>query len=379
MRSPGVIRIGCTFGNTRFSQPFLALHAGDARLPSLVLNSTVVEDGKRIVASNLKFHPLAGVDLFDGMPTADMALSTAVHNSARFTYVSPAGSLYKGGTLFGRVVDGGYFENSGAASLRELIATLAPDQQQRIHSVILSNDATNIRWCNRMRPGLIPRIEPALSELSAPVEALLDAREALFEVRVRLDELGARREKLLGELDLSVNPRRDPASGRRHDLRVLGHQMPQRQHRCPARKRVVAGVEHAPDPELAANEVDDDGAILVGDPAPDPVHADEVELRQIGPVAEFRERLVVEVRMAFRNSGEIAGERSVRRIEVGPVPACDGGGRVQIRAHPLAEAELACSARLGRGEAGTKERQARAHRIQSRVVTVGVSDVRHVA
>jgi len=166
------------FGNTRFSQPFLALHAGDARLPSLVLNSTVVEDGKRIVASNLKFHPLAGLDLFEDMPTADMALSTAVHNSARFTYVSPAGSLYKGGYLFGRVVDGGYFENSGAASLRELIATLAPDQQSRIHSIILTNDATDIRWCNRARPGLIPRIEPALSELSAPLEALLDTREA---------------------------------------------------------------------------------------------------------------------------------------------------------------------------------------------------------
>ncbi len=166
------------FGTTRFSQPFLALHAGDTRLPSLVLNSTVVEDGKRIVASNLKFHPLAGFDLFDGMPTADIALSTAVHNSARFTYVSPAGSLYRGGSLFGRVVDGGYFENSGAASLRELIGTLASDQQQRIHSIILTNDATNIRWCNRERPGMIPRIEPALSEMSAPLEAMLDTREA---------------------------------------------------------------------------------------------------------------------------------------------------------------------------------------------------------
>jgi len=165
-------------GNTRFSQPFLALHAGDARLPSLVLNSTVVENGKRMVASNLKFQPLDGFDVFDGMPTADMALSTAVHNSARFTYVSPAGSLYKGGVLFGRVVDGGYFENSGAASLRELIATLPPDQQQRTHSIILTNDATNLRWCNRARPGMIPRIEPALSELSAPVEAMMNTREA---------------------------------------------------------------------------------------------------------------------------------------------------------------------------------------------------------
>ena len=46
-----------------------------------------------------------------------MRLSTAIHNSARFTYVSPAGTL-EGGL---HVVDGGYFDNSGAITAVELI------------------------------------------------------------------------------------------------------------------------------------------------------------------------------------------------------------------------------------------------------------------
>ena len=46
-----------------------------------------------------------------------MRASTAAHNSARFTYVSPAGDL---GNKNGSVIDGGYFENYGALSALEL-------------------------------------------------------------------------------------------------------------------------------------------------------------------------------------------------------------------------------------------------------------------
>jgi hypothetical protein len=44
-------------------------------------------------------------------------LSTAAHMSARFTYVSPAGR-FPDGT---HVVDGGYFENSGATTALEIL------------------------------------------------------------------------------------------------------------------------------------------------------------------------------------------------------------------------------------------------------------------
>jgi hypothetical protein len=165
-------------GGDHFAAPFIALYDGAPWLPSLVLNSTTVEDGKRIVASNLRFAPVDGFDLFYGMPTADMSLATAVHNSARFTYVSPAGSLYKGGSLFARLVDGGYFENSGAATLREVLAALPTTEVTRLHAILITNDPADRRWCDRLRPGLIPRARPSAPELTAPIETLLATRSA---------------------------------------------------------------------------------------------------------------------------------------------------------------------------------------------------------
>jgi hypothetical protein len=47
----------------------------------------------------------------------DVRASTAAHNSARFSYVSPAGDL--GGDR-GSVIDGGYFENYGALTALEI-------------------------------------------------------------------------------------------------------------------------------------------------------------------------------------------------------------------------------------------------------------------
>jgi len=44
--------------------------------------------------------------------------------SARFTYVSPAGTLVKDGEVHGRVVDGGYFENSEATTTLEVLLTI---------------------------------------------------------------------------------------------------------------------------------------------------------------------------------------------------------------------------------------------------------------
>src|SRR5438105_14821751 len=47
-------------------------------------------------------------------------LSTAAHMSARFTYVSPAGR-FPDGTY---IVDGGYFENSGATAALEIVTRI---------------------------------------------------------------------------------------------------------------------------------------------------------------------------------------------------------------------------------------------------------------
>jgi hypothetical protein len=126
-------------GSQRFAEAFDGLWQNneDRWLPALLLNATWVETGKRLIASNLRvqllpeekkleklseFADAEDVHRFYGQRA--LPLSTAVHLSARFTYVSPAGTLVKDGRIHGRAVDGGYFENSGATSVLEILKVL---------------------------------------------------------------------------------------------------------------------------------------------------------------------------------------------------------------------------------------------------------------
>ncbi|MEK7759296.1 MAG: hypothetical protein AAB304_06815, partial [Pseudomonadota bacterium] len=117
-------------GNNRFAEPFDKLWQDqpDHWLPALFLNSTWVETGKRLIVSNLRltaddFSDVEDAQLFFGKDA--LPLSTAVHLSARFTFVSPAGTLTKDGRVYGRAVDGGYFENSGATTALEILKTIS--------------------------------------------------------------------------------------------------------------------------------------------------------------------------------------------------------------------------------------------------------------
>jgi len=116
-------------GNDRFAQAFDKLWFGqtDHWLPALFLNSTVVETGKRLIVSNLRLTNDEFNDVEDAQQFFDkdaLPLSAAVHLSARFTYVSPAGTLTKNGEVRGRAVDGGYFENSGTTAALEILKTV---------------------------------------------------------------------------------------------------------------------------------------------------------------------------------------------------------------------------------------------------------------
>jgi hypothetical protein len=99
------------------------------------LNATHQETGRRIIASNIKIERDIFLDSFDelNLLESDMPASTAAHNSARFTYVSPAGKLVSSGEKSqnrshsgkksqnrGYVIDGGYFENYGALTALEM-------------------------------------------------------------------------------------------------------------------------------------------------------------------------------------------------------------------------------------------------------------------
>jgi hypothetical protein len=87
--------------------------------PVLLLNATHEETGNRIITGPVQIDRNVFLDSLDALHVLrkDVRASTAAHNSARFTYVSPAGDLGNGN---GSVIDGGYFENYGALSALEL-------------------------------------------------------------------------------------------------------------------------------------------------------------------------------------------------------------------------------------------------------------------
>ena len=100
-------------------------------MPVLLLNSTSVQLGRRIVTSPYPW-PLSDVSVeeqdpidFHKLTGRDVSVATAVHNTARFPYISAAGRLRaKNGENLGHLVDGGYFENTGADTLIDLLRYL---------------------------------------------------------------------------------------------------------------------------------------------------------------------------------------------------------------------------------------------------------------
>ena len=188
-------------GDRLFSNGFLAMMTGrEDRLPSLFLNGTLVESGQRIVASNLRIDGSEvpdAIDLFRAIG-GDLRVSTAVANSTRFTYVSPAGTLVRGendnggspvecspGSSCEHVVDGGYFENSGAATASDILDVIR--RHPRAH---------------RIRPHVI-FISFRMGN-PAPLEPELVANEVMSPVRALLSTRGARGTQAVAELKQSV-------------------------------------------------------------------------------------------------------------------------------------------------------------------------------
>jgi hypothetical protein len=181
-----------------FRGSFLSLYqsATGARLPSLLLNATAVETGQRAVVSNMRVdHLPLVIDLLqERYQLANIRTSAAAGASARFTYVSPAGtvSIQDGAKL--RLVDGGYFENSGAATMADLIELLNPAAYSlKPVLMLIRNDTDAHDLCRRENQNggepMGDHFNATVSEVSAPAEALLDTREA----RGRISEVRAAR------------------------------------------------------------------------------------------------------------------------------------------------------------------------------------------
>ncbi|MEN3369282.1 MAG: hypothetical protein V7609_1425 [Verrucomicrobiota bacterium] len=193
-----------TMGNNRLAGSFVDLWNAPPRewMPALFLNGTSVEKGNRIITTNLRLTNvfLDAEDAADklaehGLPATKagcfIPLSTAADMSARFSYVSPAGR-FPGGS---HVVDGGYFENSGATTALEIVLRI---KEWCRFSNITNVDVKVIMISNDPRKGSLmiapakPAPEPPgpkrskpvtsqgdfLGDLMSPPYALLNTRNA---------------------------------------------------------------------------------------------------------------------------------------------------------------------------------------------------------
>lgn len=160
-----------------FNEPLLELYAGqETNIPVLFLNGTWVEKGYRTLSSNVQqdSHFLTIKDLY-AVTGRQIRLSTAVHNSARFTYVSPAATVEDAkGQTWGHVVDGGYFENSGTVTLAEAyqaISLKAGKHWGEIRPIVLmlTNDP-------QQDDEALAHATPRGNEVLSPIHAMLNTR-----------------------------------------------------------------------------------------------------------------------------------------------------------------------------------------------------------
>jgi hypothetical protein len=146
-----------------WTRPLTDLYSASSsspELPILALNSTAMNAGLPVLQSNFQLSRADVVQIFSPeLATRTLTLAEAVHNSARFPYVSPAGvvqmtqpgSPTDGGSpvklvYWDRLGDGGYVEASGAFMVTEVIRELS--------RAGLVRDAANPGRCIRGDPSL---------------------------------------------------------------------------------------------------------------------------------------------------------------------------------------------------------------------------------
>jgi len=206
-------------GNALFARSFDSLYAGsEFEVPLLFFNTTVVETGQQMIVHPLDLYdrpateaelarsdpcihgdtlqpfPCTFADALDSVKVVgdQIPLSTAVHLSARFTFLSPAGTIRRvdlqgmqGVTAeqeWIRVVDGGYFENSGQVTAGQVLLALRRVAWNRSKAfnvrpimVHLSNEPL-VNLAEQMADSPGKRV--LAGELLSPLRAIFNTREA---------------------------------------------------------------------------------------------------------------------------------------------------------------------------------------------------------
>jgi hypothetical protein len=155
-----------------WEQPFLSLFYTDeagtyrAGMPLWLANGTDAATGNRVLTAPIAAPDQTGSDIpwpfrsardFHRLMGADVSISTAINNTARFPYLEPFGEMMpldrKG--QVGSLVDGGYFENEGlqtALDLAEWLARQSPGGRpvQPIIVQATGNGKANVRTTDVM-------------------------------------------------------------------------------------------------------------------------------------------------------------------------------------------------------------------------------------
>jgi len=181
--------------------PFQALWPGPGGdIPALLLLTTDVASGRRVAVSHLAMPgppaPNAGEcaapptmappaelarlrTLAEWLPGRDVSVATAAILSARFPVLTPAATLPCPGAKR-RLVDGGYFENSGLTTVLDVVDALRDGARVAGAALIVlrieNSRATPDGRSARGAPAADPT--EAFAELGSPIRALLATRGA---------------------------------------------------------------------------------------------------------------------------------------------------------------------------------------------------------
>ncbi|RQO30140.1 hypothetical protein DBR32_11175 [Taibaiella sp. KBW10] len=161
-------------------------------LPILCLNTTRMQDARPGIIGTVKLDSLSYGQRLDVLsllpPGQDIRWSTAVVLGARFPYISPAGAISEMGAGQNQehyFVDGGYFDNSGAGIIHEMILELedllANDPYlQRRYGTHLSKIKYQVLHISNSpkRLATFTPVNALLNDLAAPLITLIGSYSA---------------------------------------------------------------------------------------------------------------------------------------------------------------------------------------------------------
>lgn len=241
-----------------WSEAFTALHARAGKagwLPLLALNTSALSRGQRVYQADFLMPTADGIDLLDptlGLEVDRLTLAQAVHNSARFPYISPAAAVVfqephrdaehdDVGPVWDRLGDGGYVESSATLALTDLLRDLEASgrlkackpeddcaaqgilDRARVRLLLLVNSPSKVEdWLCRDAPTSADALpldgrryratHMGLNEVVAPAQGILNSndargRDAMVDLIKRVGGCGQ-----VAELRLPLMPGQRPPS-----------------------------------------------------------------------------------------------------------------------------------------------------------------------